>query len=141
MLAANKESSDKKKKALKNFNVFYTEKLQEKNKLEAPLIFYVERLRQRYKNRRRYRHINYEGLTLEKAKKMYENMLREIENNKKQAKIKREQKIKEKISMKRKLAQKKREEKEKKEKLENWFYTADEIYPDAPFRLQDYKKK
>ena len=24
---------------------------------------------------------------------------------------------------------------------DNWFYTADEVYLDAPFRLQDYKEK
>jgi hypothetical protein len=24
---------------------------------------------------------------------------------------------------------------------DNWFYTADEVYFDAPFRLQDYKEK
>ena len=27
------------------------------------------------------------------------------------------------------------------EDRQNWFYTADEVYPDAPFRIQDYKKK
>jgi len=139
MLAANKESSDKKKNALKNFNVFYTEKLEEKNKIEAPLIFYTERLRQRYETRYRKYRIDYEGLTLEKAKSLYENMLREIENDKKKAKNKREQKLREEKSKREKQAKKKKEE-AKKKKLENWFYTADEIYPDAPFRLKDYRK-
>merc|ERR1712037_317157 len=27
------------------------------------------------------------------------------------------------------------------EDRQNWVYTADEVYPDAPFRLQDYRKK
>jgi hypothetical protein len=31
--------------------------------------------------------------------------------------------------------------KSNEEDRENWFYTADEVYLDAPFRLQDYKEK